>query len=67
MSRTPEWNVAILNKATEERGRVGVAWNNEDGSIGIVLNPCVVLRSSPDLVITLFPREKGIFKQRTLT
>ena len=63
MSRTPDWNVNVLNKDTEVRGKVGAAWNNPDGSISIVLNPCVVITETPDLVIRLFPREKGVFKK----
>ena len=48
MTRPPDWNLhAILSSTIEakndDRGKVGVAWNNEDGSISIVLNLAVVL------------------------
>lgn len=39
----------ILDKETERAGEVGAGWLNEDGSISIKLNMCVVL-SEPDLV-----------------
>ncbi len=56
--RKPDYNVSVLNKATEQRGPVGVGWLNEDGSISISLNMCVILRSDPDLVINVFPVTK---------
>ncbi|CAK0777750.1 hypothetical protein CCP3SC15_580017 [Gammaproteobacteria bacterium] len=61
--RTPEWDLRFLNKATDEKGSVGAAWNNEDGSIRIKLNTCVVLSAGPDCILTLFkkdPNFKGI-------
>lgn len=55
MSRKPDYQLAFLNKATENKGNVGVGWANEDGSIGIRLNTMVHLFQSPDTVLTLFP------------
>lgn len=48
MARQPDWNLhAILPSPVESKddasGKVGAAWNNEDGSISIVLNLAVVL------------------------
>ena len=56
-NRNPTHRLKFLNKRTEETGEIGAAWLNEDGSLSLVLNPMVVLRQSPDLVITLFPRD----------
>ena len=59
-SRSPDFNLKALNKATEEKGRVGAAWMNEDGSVSIVLDAFVNLAASPDLVLTLFPYSKSL-------
>jgi hypothetical protein len=53
--RSPDYILSILDKETDERGRVGVAWNNPSGSIGIVLNTRVVITANKNLVLTLFP------------
>jgi hypothetical protein len=39
-------------KAMTQAGR---AWLNEDGSMSIQLNPCIVFSSHDDVFITLFP------------
>jgi len=56
-SRTPDYNVKFLDKKTGESGRIGAAWDNEDGSITLVLNSKVVLKQDKDEVITLFPKD----------
>ena len=56
--RQPDYDLSALNKETEERGRIGAAWANDDGTISIKLNAFVVLRDAKDTVITLFPRDK---------
>ena len=60
MSRPPDWNLhAILHSPVESknaaRGKIGVAWNNEDGSISIVLNIAVVLDERAIASLRLFP------------
>lgn len=57
VSRTPDFDVKALKKNTNEKARIGAAWANEDGSVSIVLDAFVVVPSSPDLIITLFPRK----------
>lgn len=52
--RTPDYDLVVMNKTTQQKGKVGAAWKNNDGRIGIVLNPCVVLSADPNLVIALF-------------
>jgi len=36
---------------------VGAGWANADGTISIVLNTRVHLVQSPDMVLTLFPKD----------
>lgn len=55
MSRKPDFTVKAMDKTTDEKNKVGGAWTNKDGTISIVLSPFIVLRSHPDLLITLFP------------
>ena len=55
MSRKPDYKLKVLNKKTSEKGEVGAAWLNEDGSISIQLNMLVVLKRKKNLVLTLFP------------
>lgn len=52
--RSPDWDFRALNKHTDEKSKVGVAWSNQDGSIRLKLNPFTVLTAGPDLVLTLF-------------
>ena len=59
MSNTPAWELRFLDKSTEHRGKIGVGWNNEDGSIRIKLNPLVHVQENKDLVMTLFPYREG--------
>ena len=55
--RKPDYQVSALNKGTENKGNVGAAWKNDNGTISIVLNKFVVLNQADDLLITLFPPE----------
>jgi len=57
MSRTPDYDVKAMNKKTDDKARIGAGWNNPDGSITIVLNSFVVLQSSNDIIVTLFPKK----------
>lgn len=55
----PDWTVAALDKQTEVRGNIGVAWTQPDGRISIKLNPFLVLDTfKQDLAISLFPRDQ---------
>jgi hypothetical protein len=61
----PDWDLRYLNKETDEKGSVGVAWNNADGSIRIKLNPRVTLVGEPSCILTLFkPRDGGKLTDR---
>lgn len=62
MSRTPDYRVGILNKATDNKNnRAGGAWINKDGSISIVLDPFIsITQSNRDVLITLFPNNEKV-------
>ena len=59
VGRSPDYNLSFLDKGTDQRGRVGAGWRNDDGSISIKLNVKVVLAESPDLILTLFLRDEN--------
>lgn len=63
MPRYPDWNLhAILPSPIESkkdaRGKVGAAWNNEDGSISITPNLAVVLDERSIASLLLFPNTR---------
>ncbi len=54
--KKPNWKLKMFDKATQEGAEVGAGWDNEDGSINIKLNACVVLDASfTNQVLKLFP------------
>jgi hypothetical protein len=55
--RRPDYNLTFLNKRTDERGKIGVAWVNADGHINIQLNLKIVLAQCADETIALFPAD----------
>lgn len=56
MSRTPDYFLKVIVKSSDKKGKVGAAWKEADGSISIVLNPCVHLIAG-EAVIKLFPND----------
>lgn len=64
--RKPDYNVSALDKATDRRGKIGVAWKQDDGSIQVKLDAFVVLDARQhDLLIALFPMDgTAEFKKR---
>lgn len=56
--RKPDYNLAFLDKETDRKGNIGVAWKNVDGSISIVLNPLVAVEENPNMLLTLFERKE---------
>lgn len=61
VGRKPDYKVSALNKDTEEKGPVGVAWINEDKSISIKLNSFVKLEGN--LLITLWVND-DVYKKK---
>jgi hypothetical protein len=55
--RMPDYRLSALNKSTNEKNNVGAAWKNDNGTISIRVDYCVVIHSSKDLVLTLFPAD----------
>lgn len=56
----PSYFFHAMHKGTNEKSRIGSAWNQPDGSISIALNPFITLESHTELVLRLFPnREAG--------
>lgn len=55
--RKPAYRLSVLRKDNDKRGVVGAVWREDDGSISITINPCVVLRGDDDIHIKLFPIE----------
>lgn len=54
----PQYRLKAYHKPTGNRGEVGAAWVNDDGSLTLKLNPCVVLTYDSNIVLTLFPVEE---------
>ena len=58
--RKPDYQLWVANE--HGKGRAGVAWNNDDGSINIVLDTWVVLRGKGHVgsqtTIRLYPPEE---------
>lgn len=59
MPRKPDYWVKAMNKATNEKRKIGAAWANPDKSISIDVDAFTVLHAHPDLVITLFPIDRS--------
>lgn len=57
--RKPDYWLKAMNKTTNEKRKVGAAWDNKDGSISIDIDAFTVLHAHPGLVLTLFPIERG--------
>lgn len=58
--RKPDYRVGVKTRQSASKsgqGTIGAAWKEDDGTISIVLNPCVVLRFEDDVVIRLFPND----------
>lgn len=57
--RKPDFRVGVMNKQTDVKNNsAGAAWQNPDGTINVYLEGFMVLHTSRDLIITLFPNKK---------
>ena len=56
-SRRPDYELKAWHKTSNASGEVGAAWNNEDGSLSLVLNPGCMLMFDPEIKLRLFPNE----------
>jgi hypothetical protein len=55
--RPPDFRLRAFNKQTEKGHNVGAGWMSEDGTVTIVLDPFVVLRTKKDYSFHLFPAD----------
>ena len=55
MGKKPDYSLAWMDKDTGDKGNIGAAWQNDDGTISIKLNACVYLAQGSNIRITLFP------------
>lgn len=55
--KKPDYNLSAMDGDNICKGKVGVGWKNDDGSIAISLNAFVVLSAIDDLKLRLFPAE----------
>lgn len=51
--RRPTHELRVKRRDSEDRGVVGVAWQNDNGTFSIKLRPCVVISSNDDVTILL--------------
>jgi hypothetical protein len=67
--KPPDYNVSAIVRDTDIKGNIGVAWKSDkdDGRISIKLHGFVHLVASPDLYITLFPRDADEGRSRSST
>lgn len=55
--RKPDYIIKAMDKVTKEKGEIGVAWMNLNGSISIRFNRFVVVPTGAEYIITAFLRE----------
>lgn len=55
----PTHVLKVLDKRTDHKAAIGVAWVNNKGekneNFTLSINPCVVIQANDDFVYTLFP------------
>ena len=60
--RKPDYIIKAIYKPTGMKGRVGVAWKNDDNFISVVFDPWVNL--TDNFVVTMFPND-GKYNEQT--
>lgn len=58
-TRRADFDLCVMDRGTGRKGVIGAGWKNEDGSVSVILNPCVVWDSRDNLTVRLFPRTEG--------
>ena len=51
----PTHRLKVMDKDTGYKVEAGAGWQNPDGSITVVMNPCINLTYAKNIVINLFP------------
>jgi len=55
-ARRPDYILSVKVKdAAASKRRLGAAWQNNDGSVSIQLDPCTVISWKDNVYMTLFP------------
>lgn len=55
--RAPDFRLRAFDKVAEKGHSVGAGWLSEDGTVTIVLDPFVVLRTRKNFSFHLFPAD----------
>lgn len=55
-ARPPDYDITAFDKDRQTGAKVGAAWNQEDGSISLVLNPGTALVYGSNMVYKVKPR-----------
>lgn len=54
--RRPDYKVEVFDRDTNQHGPIGVAWLNQNGTVSIRFNPCVVIDTTvQNLSVLLVP------------
>ncbi len=70
MARSPDFNLSAWRTADStgreivQKGKVGAAWVNDDGTIDISLNTCVVLSAADGFKLTLYPNDDSYIPKK---
>ncbi len=59
-TKKPTHKLRVLLKGSKRTTTVGAAWQRDDGSFSITLDPCVVLSWNDPVTISLFPVDKDV-------
>ena len=55
MKKQPTHRLCVKHRVTGATGVIGAGWLNEDGSVSLALDPCVVIAATDNVFLTLFP------------
>ena len=53
--RKPHFRLKAYDREEKRGSYCGVGWNNDDGSVTISLDHCVVIKRDPRIALTLWP------------
>lgn len=56
--RKPDYIIKAMDKVTNEKGTIGAAWANPNGTISIRFQRFVTVPVGAEFVITAFPRDE---------
>ncbi len=65
--RPPDYRLRAFNKMTLKATNIGAGWENENGSITIVLDPFIVLKQRATFTFHLYKSDAPVRKPREKT